>query len=287
LHGDDVETVETVVSPDSPMVGKTARDLDLRARYGVNLLAVSRCDEDFCRLVGATEIEPGDVLMLQAQHGRLADVFESLGLLPLAGREIHLEPHHIVAGAGIFLAALLTASFNVLSVPVAMTAAAAGMVMAGVLSLREAYRNIQWPIIILLGSMLSMGVAMERTGADQLIADQILRSSSFISPAVLLVIILLGTMMLSDIVNNAASVVLMGSIAVGVAQGLGVSIEPFLVAVAVGGACAFLTPIGHEANVLVFEVGGYEFGDYWRLGLPLELLITAVTVPILLWLWPL
>jgi di/tricarboxylate transporter len=287
LHADDVETVEAVVSPDSAMVGKTARDLDLRARYGVNLLAVSRCDEDFCRLVGATEIEPGDVLMLQAHHGQLADVLETLGLLPLAGREIHLEPHNVVAGAGIFLAALLTASLNVLTVPVAMTAAAAGMIMTGVLSLREAYRSIQWPIVVLLGAMLSMGVAMEQTGADQLIADQILRSSSFISPTVLLVIIMLGTMMLSDIVNNAASVVLMGSIAVGVAQGLGVSIEPFLVAVAVGGACAFLTPIGHEANVLVFEVGGYEFGDYWRLGLPLELLITAVTVPILLWLWPL
>jgi len=287
LHADDVETVEAVVSPDSAMVGKTARDLDLRARHGVNLLAVSRCDEDFCRLVGATEIEPGDVLMLQAHHGQLADVLETLGLLPLAGREIHLEPHNVVAGAGIFLAALLTASLNVLTVPVAMTAAAAGMIMTGVLSLREAYRSIQWPIVVLLGAMLSMGVAMEQTGADQLIADQILRSSSFISPTVLLVIIMLGTMMLSDIVNNAASVVLMGSIAVGVAQGLGVSIEPFLVAVAVGGACAFLTPIGHEANVLVFEVGGYEFGDYWRLGLPLELLITAVTVPILLWLWPL
>jgi di/tricarboxylate transporter len=198
-----------------------------------------------------------------------------------------LEPHNIAAGAGIFLAALLTASLNVLSVPIAMTAAAAGMIMAGVLSLREAYRSIQWPIVVLLGAMLSMGVAMEQTGADQLIADQILLSSDFISPAVLLVIIMLGTMMLSDIVNNAASVVLMGSIAVGVAQGLGVSVEPFLVAVAVGGACAFLTPIGHEANVLVFEVGGYEFGDYWRLGLPLELLITAVTVPLLLWLWPL
>lgn len=287
LHADDVETVEAVVSPDSGMVGKTARNLDLRARYGVNLLAVSRCDEDFCRMVGATEIEPGDVLMLQAHHGKLPDVLETLGLLPLAEREIQLQPHNVVAGLGIFLAALLTASLDLLTVPVAMTAAAAGMVMTGVLSLREAYRNIQWPIVVLLGAMLSMGVAMEQTGADQLIADQILRASDFISPPVLLVIIMLGTMMLSDIVNNAASVVLMGSIAIAVAQGLGVSIEPFLVAVAVGGACAFLTPIGHEANVLVFEVGGYEFGDYWRLGLPLELLITAITVPLLLLLWPL
>ncbi len=287
LHSEDVETVEAVVSPDSRMVGKTARELDLRARYGVNLLAISRCEEDFCQPVGATHLEPGDVLLLQTHQKRLADVLQRFGLLPLAEREIILEPHHVVVGIGVFLAALVTASFNILPVPVAMTAAAAGMVVGGVLSLREAYRNIQWPIVVLLGSMLSLGMALEKTGGDQLIANQILRASNVISPAMLLVIIMLGTMMLSDIVNNAASVVLMASIAISVAQGLGVSIEPFLVAVAVGGACAFLTPIGHEANVLVFDVGGYEFTDYWRLGLPLELLITAVTVPLLLWLWPL
>jgi di/tricarboxylate transporter len=168
-----------------------------------------------------------------------------------------------------------------------MVAAAVAMTTTGLLSLREAYRSIEWPIIVLLGAMLSMGAALEGTGGDHLIAEQILRTSDFLSPPVLLIVVLLVTMMLSDIVNNTASVVLMGSIAISVARGLGVSSDPFLVAIAVGGACAFLTPIGHEANVLVFEVGGYEFGDYWRLGLPLELLITAVTVPILLWLWPL
>lgn len=287
LHSEDVETVEAVVSPDSEMTNRTARGLDLRARNGVNLLAISRCNENLHTPVGTTPVKPGDVLLLQAHHKRLPEAFQDLGLLPLAERAINLEPRNIVLGIGIFLIALLTASFNILTVPVAMTTAAAGMIVSGILSLREAYRSIQWPIVVLLGSMLSLGVALEQTGGDQLIADQILRSSSVISPAFLLVIIMLGTMMLSDIVNNAASVVLMGSIAINVAQGLGVSIEPFLVAVAVGGACAFLTPIGHEANVLVFDVGGYEFTDYWRLGLPLELLITAVTVPLLLWLWPL
>jgi len=287
LHSEDIETVEAVVSPDSEMVNRTARDIDLRAHDGVNLLAISRCNENLHTPVGTTPVEPGDVLLLQAHHKRLPEKLQLLGLLPLAEREINLEPRNIVLGIGIFLAALLTASFNILTVPVAMTTAAAGMIISGILSLREAYRSVQWPIVVLLGSMLSLGVALEQTGGDQLIADQILLSSSFISPAFLLVIIMLGTMMLSDIVNNAASVVLMGSIAINVAQGLGVSIEPFLVAVAVGGACAFLTPIGHEANVLVFDVGGYEFTDYWRLGLPLELIITAVTVPLLLWLWPL
>jgi di/tricarboxylate transporter len=287
LHADDIEIIEAIVSPDSSMVGKTARELDLRARYGVNLLGISRCDEYIRDLVGKVPVKAGDVLLLQAYHKKVPEVLESLGCLPLAEREMLLEPHSVALGVGIFLAALLAASFDVLSVPVAMTSAAAAMVMSGVLTLREAYRNIQWPIVVLLGAMLSMGAALENSGGDQLIANQILALSNFVSPAAILVFIMLVTMMLSDIVNNAASVVLMASIAVSVARGLGVSIDPFLVAVAIGGACAFLTPIGHEANVLVFEPGGYEFTDYWRLGLPLELLITAITVPMLLWLWPL
>lgn len=284
LTGDEVETVEAVVSPGCSLVHGTARELDLRQRYGVNLLAISRSNENLRTPLGTTPLKPGDVLLLQGHHERLPKALSSLGCLPLAEREINLEPRNLVLGVGIFSAALVTASLDVLSVPVAMTAAAAGMVIASSMSLHEAYRQIQWPIILLLGPILSMGVAMEQTGADQLIADQLLRASDFIPPVALLVIVMLGTMMLSDVVNNTAAVVLMASIAINVARGLRVSLEPFLVAV--GGACAFLTPIGHEANVLVFDVGGYEFGDYWRLGLPLELLITAITVPLLLWIWP-
>ncbi len=287
LRTEDVETVEAVVSPDSIMVRRTARNLDLRARYGVNLLAISRANENLRTPVGTTPLKPGDVLLLQGRPRRLWDAIERLGCLPLAEREVGLEPRNIVLGMGIFLAALLTASLNVLSVPVAMTAAAAAMVIARIVPVREVYRHIQWPIIVLLGAMLSMGVAMEQTGSDQLIADQILRLAEYAPPAVLLVLIMLATMLLSDIVNNTAAVVLMASIGISVAEGLGVSMDPFLVGVAVGGACAFLTPIGHESNVLVFEVGGFEFTDYWRLGLPLELLITAVTVPLLLAIWPL
>lgn len=287
LRSEDVETVEAIVSPDSILTRRTARNLDMRAGYGVNLLAISRSEENLRTPVGDTPLKPGDVLLLQGHHERLPEALKRLGCLPLAEREISLEPRGMVLGIGIFLAALLTASFEVLSVPVAMTAAAAGMVVAGILPLWEVYRHIQWPIVVLLGAMLSMGVALEQTGGDQLIASQVLRLADFAPPAVLLVIIMLATMMLSDIVNNTAAVVLMASIAISVAQGLEVSVDPFLVGVAVGGACAFLTPIGHESNVLVFEVGGFEFTDFWRLGLPLELLITAITVPLLLWLWPL
>jgi di/tricarboxylate transporter len=214
-------------------------------------------------------------------------VLDALGWIPLAEREIQLQPRNTILGVVIFVAALSLATLNILPVPVAMTAGGVAMIVSGLVSVHEAYRNIEWPILVLLGAMLSMGAALERSGGDVFIADQILLSSKFLSPVALLFLVMLVTMLLSDVVNNAASVVLMSSIAISVARGLEVSTDPFLVAVAIGGAFAFLTPIGHEANVLVFEAGGYEFGDYWRLGLPLELLITTAAVPLVLWLWPL
>lgn len=287
LQSEEIETVEVIINPGSNTVNRTARELELRARYGLNLLAISRSDENVRSSVGSTPLKPNDILLVQASHGNMAETIETLGWIPLAERDIHLQPRNMILGIVIFVTALSLASLNVLPVPVAMTAGAVAMIVSGLLSVHEAYRNIEWPILVLLGAMLSMGAALEHSGGDTLIADQILRASGFLSPVVLLFIIMLVTMLLSDIVNNAAAVVLMSSIAISVARGLGVSTDPFLVAVAVGGAFAFLTPIGHEANVLVFEAGGYEFGDYWRLGLPLELLITSVAVPLVLWLWPL
>ncbi len=287
IASEDIETVEAIVSPGSKTIGKTARELNLRNRYGVNLLGISREDEHLKTSLGRTSLKPNDILLLQAYHEDVPEIMDQLSWLKLAERDIDLQPKNLIVGLAIFISAILLASFDLLSVPVAMTSAAVAMVLGGVLSIRDAYLHIEWPIVVLLGAMLSLGTALENTGGDQLIANQILTASEFLSPVAILVLILFITMMLSDIVNNAAAVVLMASISVSVARGLGVNTDPFLVAVAIGGACAFLTPIGHEANVLVFEVGGYKFSDYWRLGLPLEILITAITVPILLWLWPL
>jgi di/tricarboxylate transporter len=287
LQSEDIDTIEAIVEPGSFTIGKTAKELNLRARYGVNLLGISRSDEHLNTSLGQTELRTNDVVLIQAHHDDVSEILDRLNWLRLAERDIDLHPRKFVLGLVIFAAALITASFGILEVPVAMTLGAVAMVLGGLLTIRDAYLHIEWPIIILLGAMLSMGAALEQTGGDQFIANQILRASGFLSPVILLVIVLLITMMLSDIVNNAAAVVLMASISVSIARGLGVSTDPFLVAVAIGGACAFLTPIGHEANVLVFEVGGYKFSDYWKLGLPLEIIITAVTVPLLLWIWPL
>jgi di/tricarboxylate transporter len=160
-------------------------------------------------------------------------------------------------------------------------------VIASVISVREIYTSVDWPVIILLGAMIPVGEALETTGGAGLIAAQILSIGTDFPVWATLAIVLVVTMFLSDLINNAATVVLMAPIGIGVATGLNVSIDPFLMAIAVGGSCAFLTPIGHQSNTLVMGPGGYKFSDYWRMGLPLEILIILVGVPLILYFWPL
>lgn len=288
LQAGNIGTIEAVIRPGSVLERKTARHLNLRWRYGVNLLAVSRRGARLRAPLGNIQLLVGDVLLLQMQQGTMPETLESLGCLPLAMRGIKLgQPRRVWISTGIFAAALIAATLGLLPVQITMTLAAVAMVLAELITLHEAYESVDWPIIILLGAMIPLGLAMENTGGAQLIANQILRLSNVLPAAGTLVLLLLVTMFLSDLVNNAAAVVLMASIALNVAEGLGASPDPFLVAVAIAGSCAFLTPIGHQSNVMVLEPGGYEFGDYWRLGLPLELIIMTVAVPLLLWLWPL
>jgi di/tricarboxylate transporter len=288
LQSSDIGMVEAVVQPDSVLARRTARDLNLRWRYGVNLLAVSRRGAHLHAPLGSIRLRVGDVLLLQLRRSTIAETLGSLGSLPLATRGIKLgQPRRVLLSTAIYGAAMVAAVTGLLPVQATMTLAACAMIIAGLLTLHEAYESVNWPIIILLGAMIPLGLAMENTGGAQLLANQILRFSNVLPPVAMLVVVLLVTMFLSDLVNNAAAVVLMASIALSVAEGLGASPDPFLIAVAIGGSCAFLTPIGHQSNVMVLEPGGYEFGDYWRLGLPLELIIVTVAVPLLLWLWPL
>jgi di/tricarboxylate transporter len=228
------------------------------------------------------------VLLIQGVTDTLSEALATLRILPLAGRELRLgQPRRIALALGIFGGALGATALGLLPVQVSFTAAAVGMVMVGLLSLREAYDSIDWPIIMLLGGMIPVGQALETTGGAALLAGQLLRVADQLAPVVTLVIVLVATMFLSDVVNNAAAALLMAPIAAGLAMGLGVSVDPFLMSVAVGASCAFLTPIGHQSNTLVMGPGGYRFGDYWRMGLPLEVLIVLVGVPLILWFWPL
>jgi di/tricarboxylate transporter len=210
-----------------------------------------------------------------------------MGCIPLARRNLRIgQPKRIIQSTVIFLSAIMLAAFGFLPIQTALVSAAAVMVLVNLISIREIYDNVDWSVIILLGAMIPLGNALETTGAAEIIVMYLLKISGQMPPFVSLVIILVGTMFLSDIINNAAAAVLIAPIAVEVATTLGVSPDPFLMSVALGASCAFLTPVGHQSNTLVMGPGGYKFGDYWRLGLPLEIIILIVGVPMICIVWP-
>ena len=288
LVSDEVQVVEGVVGPDSRLIGRSAADLRLRHRFGVNVLAVARQGQPVKPNLANIRFKPGDVLLLQGDAEILTDVFRRFGCFPLAQRSMRIGGEKkLFTPLAIFASAILASALGVLSVPVAFTAAAGAMVLANIIPLRELYENVDWPIVVLLGATIPLGGALERSGAAHTLAEWALLLSSDAPAAVALTILLVVTVSLSNIVNNAAAAVLMAPIALNMASALGVSPDGFLMAVAVGAALPFITPIGHQSNILVMGPGGYGFGDYWKLGLPLTLVLIAATVPLILWFWPL
>lgn len=288
LESDEVTLIEAVIMPNALLAGGTARSLDMRARYGVNLLAISRQGKRLKGRLDHIRFQTGDVLLLQSHAETVKNIVETLGCLPLAGRNLRLgQPRHVILALGIFVSALVVAAMGYLPVQVSVVAAVILMVVTRLVTLQEAYESVDWPIIILLGAMIPVGQALETTGGAQLIASSILQVSDSMPPVYTLILLLVVTMFLSDLVNNAAAVVLMAPIGISIAQGIGVSMDPFLMGISIGASCAFLTPIGHQSNTLVMGPGGYKFGDYWRMGLVLEVIVVLVTIPLLLFFWPL
>ncbi len=287
LRSDEVGVVEAVVTQGARIEGRTARMLHLRRQYGVNLLAVARQGRPVKRRLHHVRFRAGDVLLLQGDVDTLAETVVALGCLPLAerGLQVGKRPEAFVP-LGVFGVALALTAAGVLPVHIAFAAAVAVLVVVEVVSAREVYESIDWPVIVLLGAMIPLGRALETSGGTELIATAILGGAGNVHPIVVTALLLIVTMTLSDVMNNAATAVVMAPIAASLAGQLGVSADPFLMAVAVGASCAFLTPIGHQNNVLVMGPGGYRFGDYWRMGLPLEILIVAVAVPMISWVWP-
>jgi di/tricarboxylate transporter len=288
LDSEDFNLMEAVVKSGSVLVNRSARTLNLRWRYGVNLLAVARQGVPVRQRLSDIILQAGDVLLLQGPSGTLHEVLPRLDCLPLAQRGLRLgQPRRVVLAVAIFAGALLLAAFGLVQVQVAFMAAVVLMLLTNLISLREAYESIDWPIIVLLAAMIPVGQALEVTGGAAMLANSLLLVAGRVTPLIMLSLVLVATMFLSDLVNNAAAAVLMAPIAIGVAAGIGASIDPFLMAVTIGASCAFLTPIGHQSNTLVMGPGGYRFGDYWRLGLPLEIIILVVAVPLIAWFWPL
>lgn len=288
LSADEIILMEATITRNSVMEGRTARSLNLRSRYGVNLIGLARQGGRLRKSPDAVSFRVGDVLLLQGPQDTLYEVLPTLGLLPLVERGLRVgQPRRVILGLGIFGTALVLAALNILPIQIAFTAAALAMAVTGLISLREIYDSVDWPVIVLLGAMIPVSLALEASGGAHLIADYVLLLSGSTAAWVTLTVILVGTMFLSDLVNNAAAAVLMAPIAINVAGGMGASADPFLMAVAIGASCAFLTPIGHQSNTLVMGPGGYKFGDYWRMGLPLELIIVVVAIPLLIYFWPL
>lgn len=288
LHSDRVTVAEAVIAPGSPMEGRTARSLRLHTQYGVNLLGVARQGAPITERLGRVRLRTGDVLLLQGERAAMPETLAALGCLPLAAREIPLGRRSSSPAVPlVFAVAIALVASGLLAPQIAFVGAVAVLVASRQINLRELYDSVDWPVIVLLGALIPVGAALETTGAARAFIQPLLAIENHVPLWTVLMLVMVATMLLSDVMNNAATAVIMAPIGIGVANGLGVSVDPFLMAVAVGASSTFLTPIGHQSNLLVMGPGGYRFGDYWRMGLPLDILIVAVAVPLILVVWPL
>ena len=279
--------VEALVPHKSWLVGREVAALSRRVGERGAVIALSRRGAPLRERLRRQRFQVGDILLLQMRQDLMADTLLDLELLPLAHRDINLASSRRIGLAGLIFGGALAAGIaGLVSLPVAFIGAIIAFALTGILSVRELYDNVDWPVIVLLGAMIPVGQALENTGTTLLVAEALVDWTRGLPLAIVLGLILVVTMFLSDVINNAATAVVMAPIAVGVANALGASIDPFLMAVAVGASCAFLTPIGHQSNTLVMGPGGYQFTDYWRMGLPLEILIVAISVPLILIVWP-
>lgn len=277
---------EYVVSPGAEIIGQTAHRLGLRSRFRINLLAISRGNRRNMGRLRTTRIRPGDVLLLQGAGDSMAEFAAEYGCMPLAERELKLEAgRRLWAAVGIPLAAVATAATGLVSAPVAFSAGVLAVMATRVVPPEKAYRAVDWPVIVLLACLLPVAGAMQSTGTADLIADVLVNRVGQGIPVLVLTLLLIVTMTLSDVMNNAATVAVMAPIGYSAATTLDVDPDAFFMAVAIGGSCAFLTPIGHQNNTLILGPGGFRFGDYWPLGLPLEAIVVAVGIPVILLVW--
>lgn len=285
---DERVSLEVMVTPSSPLVGKTWDEVPLSLRYGVNLLAVSRSTSEINTPLNNIRFRAGDVVILYGKNDTVEKTISDMDCYPLAERKLTLgQPSTISLALTIFMLAILTATLTSAPVEIIFLIAAFIMVLTNLVPLKQAYASIQWPVIILIGSMITLGLALQETGGADLIATLITSFSTVLTPAVLVLVILILSILIANFINATIAAVIMAPIAIFVATGLSVSVDPYLMAVAIGATSVFMTSFGHESNTLVMEAGGYTFKDYLKVGLPLEILIIVTSVPLILYFWPL
>jgi di/tricarboxylate transporter len=287
LTAGDLSLIEVVMPETARLVGRTALDLKLLYRHGVSLLGVSRKGKAFKDRVRKLVIEEGDVLLLLGPSESVLDVSAWLGGLPLHERDLQvIQRNKAWIAVTSFAMAIIMAPLGWINLPAALGVVCLVMVGFNIVPLRELYTSIEWPVIVLLGSMIPLGHALEVSGGTALIAGALSGAAEGYGPVIVLLLLMIVTMTLSDVLNNTATAVIAAPIAIDIAHRLQVNPDPFLMAVAIAASCAFLTPIGHKNNTLIMGPGGYAFGDYWRMGLPLEIIVITVTIPVILVVWP-
>lgn len=286
--GDGVSFVEMVVPDDARIAGKTAENVGLVWRHRTTLMGIARRGTRITKRLRKTVVEPGDILLLLAPSDSADDVVSWLGGLTLADRGLTVtNDSKTWAAIGLFAAAVMAASLGIVYLPVALGIVAVGYILLKILPLSEIYDHIEWPVVVLLGSMIPLGAALDSSGGTELIAGTLVDLTEGMPAWAILTVLMVVTMTMSDVLNNTATAIVAAPVGITMAQSLGVSPDPFLMAVAVAASAAFLTPIGHKNNTLILGPGGYSFGDYWRMGLPLEIIVVAVSIPTILIVWPL
>ncbi|MEL6884998.1 MAG: SLC13 family permease [Pseudomonadota bacterium] len=286
--GDGVEIIEVVVTDSSRLVGRTAQAVGLAWRQSTVLMGISREGRKITEQIRKTPVRTGDILLLLVPRDTGADVTQWLGCLPLAERGLSVTADDKVwLAIAIFAGAVAAASVGLLYLPIALGLVVIAYVLSKIVPLSELYTHIEWPVVVLLGSMIPLGAALESSGGTELIAGWLITLTQGLPAWAVLTVLMVVTMSLSDVLNNTATTIVAAPVGIQMAQTLGVSPDPFLMAVAVAASSAFLTPIGHKNNTLILGPGGYHFGDYWRIGLPLEIIVIAVSIPAILIFWPL
>lgn len=284
---DDIGIMEAVVTPDSELVGYSAGQLKLPDRHGLDLLAVSRTGRRIANRLRAVKLRAGDVVVLQGNLTAMPETLGELHLLPLAERDLRIGRKGSLVPLAVLAVAMGLVAFSIVPVAVAFFGAAVTLLLTRSLSLREAYDVVEWPILVMLGALIPVSDALRTTGGTDLIAGWLSQTATALPAYGALLLLMAAAMAVTPFLNNAATVLVMAPIAAGFAGNLGYNPDAFLMAVAIGAACDFLTPIGHQCNTLVMGPGGYRFGDYWRLGLPLSVLVLLAGTPLILYFWPL
>jgi di/tricarboxylate transporter len=285
---EEARIVEVIVGPDSPLVGHTAREADLHSAHRVKLLAVSRSGYRIASALGTVRLRPSDVLVLEGPERSLPGALKALGLLPLAEREVRLGGvRHTYTPSVILAAAMVLVAFQVVPVAIAFFGAAILIVAMRSLRMREAYAALDGPLLVLIAALIPVSDAIRATGGADLVAQALAEVFRGRPPILALGVVMLVAMAATPFLNNAATVLIVAPIGASLAKLLGLQPDPFLMAVAMGAACDFLTPIGHQCNTLVMAPGGYRFSDYPRLGAPLSVIVLIVGTALIAAVWPL